>query len=70
MRWLKAMVLWSLLLLVGCEHAPKQRVSVGLRVHIPDPTVRNRHRAAKIPLDLTVDYEIGGAPKPAEDDDQ
>ncbi len=71
MRWLKASVICSLVVLAGCEIPPRQRVSLGLRVHVPDPTSRNRHRAAKIPIDLTVDYEIGGEPqKPAEDDDQ
>jgi hypothetical protein len=68
MRWFTASVVCALLALAGCEHAPKQRVSVGLRVHVPDPAHKGRHRAAKIPIDLTVDYEIGGDQKPPADD--
>lgn len=50
----------ALILLAGCKSTAPQRVSVGLRVHVPDPTPQGRHRSAKIPIDVMVEYEVGG----------
>lgn len=70
MRTFTLLVAVILSLLAGCKSAPEQRVSVGLRVHVPDPLAKNRHRAAKIPIDLTVEYTVGGQPQPKPCDDE
>ncbi len=54
------LLILSLLLLTGCESAPKQKITVGVRLSAPIPIKGARHHAAKTPLDLTVEYEIGG----------
>ncbi len=71
MRTFTVLVAVTLSLLTGCKSAPQQRVSVGLRVHVSDPLASNRHRAAKIPLDLMIEYEVSGQPaQPEPNSDQ
>ncbi len=63
-------MVWVFLLLcvlLGCQAPPRQRITVGVRV---SPPPGRRHTAAKIPIDLRIDYEWGVEPKgePSSDD--